>query len=92
MAVTVTQTNISNDEQVWTITATADADVTTGAIAHDMGANAFFMPFANLSQALTALSGWTFAVTQTTWTGTKLPSTGSGNAAVQETVQMQRVR
>lgn len=82
-AVSVALVNQTNNVWSWTIISTADGDTTTGAIAHTLGAAAIPSFIQVLSQGLTALSAWSFVVTQTTWTGTKLASTGSGNAGVQ---------
>lgn len=90
--VTVTNTYLSNDIGVWSVVASADGDTTTGAISHTLGANALIFTTPILSQALTALSAWAVAITQTTWTGTKLASTGSGNASPQLLVTIMRTQ
>lgn len=89
-AVTVTVNVNMQDFQQWLVTATADGDTTTGAITHMMGANPHCMMAQLVSQALTALSAWSIAITQTTWTGTKLASTGSGNGSAQLQVTLIR--
>ena len=84
MAVTVTAVDVTYPNlKCWDIVATADAD-TTATIAHGFGVIPTYVWGQQLlSQALTALSGWTLAFDATNVTATKLTSAGSGNAAAQ---------
>lgn len=91
-AVTVALVVQTVDIQSWSIISTADGDTTTGAITHTCGANPIPSFINVLSQALAALSAWTFVVAQTTWTGTKLATVGSGNAAIQVQFSLMRQR
>jgi len=92
-AVTVAEVYRSADRVLWTVIATADGDVTTGNIAHGLGVIPHVTIRPALSQALTALSAWTVAVPDVTnIVGTKLASTGSGNAGVQLVIQADRPR
>ena len=85
MAVTVTTVLAGYTTFIASVIATADADVTTGNIAHGLGAAPLLFGVTPvLSQALTALSAWAIAVPgATNIVGTKLASTGSGNAGIQ---------
>lgn len=94
MAVTVSQIFLGANIQINDIIATADADV-AATIPSKLGAGGtngssaipsevYLTPM--LSQALTALSGWSFNWQSTptlNYSLVKLASTGSGNAAVQ---------
>jgi hypothetical protein len=88
----VSQTIIrrSGDMLVYDIIATADAD-TTSTQAHGMGAIPDFW-FCPILQAPAALSLWSFVSDVTNVTGTKATTMGSGNAAAQVRVYVQRRR
>jgi len=79
--VTVTSILAGSYMKIVDITATADGD-TTATITHGLVVTPLFISMCQLvSQALTALSAWAFSAPgATTSTGTKLTSTGSGNA------------
>jgi hypothetical protein len=84
MAVTIANTLAGVSTFICTVIATADADVT--AIApHGLATTPLLWGVTQvLSQALTALSAWAIASPgATNLVGTKLASTGSGNAGVQ---------
>lgn len=85
MAVTVATVLGGYTTFIASVICTADADVGTGNVAHGLGvAPKLFGVTQVLSQALTALSAWSIAVPgATNIVGTKLASTGSGNAAIQ---------
>lgn len=85
MAVTVTTVLAGYTTFAGTITATADADTTTGNIAHGLGVTPKILGGMQLiSQALTALAAWALTTLGSTNLGfTKLASTGSGNASPQ---------
>jgi hypothetical protein len=70
---------------IQTVIASADGDVSSGAMPHLLqGAPLFVALTQMLSQALTALSAWAATtVDATAVTCTKLASTGSGSASVQ---------
>ncbi len=90
MAVTNTTILAGTSTFIFSITATADADVTTGNVPHGLGAIPLDISGVQLiSQALTALSAW--AVTTVDITNvvcTKLASVGSGNASPQFRVRV----
>lgn len=85
MAVTNTTVLAGYTSFIADTTATADGDTSTGNIAHGLGAQPLMGFFTQLiSQALTALSAWALTTFNTTdIVGTKLASTGSGNASAQ---------
>jgi hypothetical protein len=91
-AVSTTAVRRTNDEDVFTITSTADADTTTGNIAHAMGC----IPEVSITpilQAPAALSLWaatTIDVTNVAFT--KGTGAGSGNAAAQVRIRLNRPR
>lgn len=90
MAVTITTVYDGEDTFIATVTATADGD-TTATIPHGLGvAPAEFYATQLISQALTALSAWSWAADATNVVGTKLTSTGSGNASAQARVVIKR--
>lgn len=84
MAVTVTNTLAGVNTFICTVIATADGD-TTATAPHGLAATPKLWGATQvLSQALTALSAWAVAAPgATNLVGTKLASTGSGNAGVQ---------
>lgn len=84
MAVTIANTLAGTFSFICTVIATADAD-TTATAPHGLSATPLLWGFTQvLSQALTALSAWAIAAPGTTnLVGTKLTSTGSGNAGIQ---------
>jgi len=84
-AVTVTTTLAGKNAFAATVTATADADVTTGNIAHGLSAAPLIYGITQiLSQALAAMSNWALTtVNATNLVGTKLATTGSGNGSPQ---------
>lgn len=84
MAVTITNTLAGYSTFICTVIATADADVTATA-PHGLASTPLLWGFTQvLSQALTALSAWAIPSSgATNLVGTKLTSTGSGNAGVQ---------
>lgn len=85
-----TSANFAGVLMCYTLTATADAD-TTITVPHLMGAAPLLVTLTPiLSQALTALSGWTVAIGAANLVFTKLASTGSGNAAAQLQVVVQK--
>jgi len=88
--VTVTTVLAGTDMYIATVVASADGD-TTATIPHGLGAIPLeFYATQLLSQALTALSAWSWAIDTTNLVGTKLASTGSGNAAAQVRVVVKR--
>lgn len=90
--VTIAVLSQTPDVTRYSVIASADGD-TGGTITVSCGANPTVILTQILSQALTALSVWTVALTNiTTLTLTKLTSTGSGNASVQLIVTVQRNR
>lgn len=98
MAVTIATEFRTNDEVIFTIIATADADVTTGNIAHGLGAipKAIIIPggAAEAQRAAAALSLWGLNATPDA-TNVSLGcsnAAGSGNAAIQCRVLCQRRR
>lgn len=104
MAVTNTKnlgpgtTNPSNDVEGWTQLFSADADTGTGAVSHNMGLTQlpkFLVTWLLGSAAITAaqLSLPWFATRSTTqWALSKATTAGSGNAAVQTQVYIERIR
>lgn len=84
MAVTIANVLAGQNTFVATVIASADADV-TATIPHGLLATPKLFGFCLvLSQALTAQSAWSCAVPgATNMVGTKLATTGSGNAAIQ---------
>lgn len=90
MAVSTTPVLSGTTKFIFDVTATADADTTTGSVAHGLGAVPLSVIITPLvSQALTALSAW--AVTTLDGTNialTKLTSAGSGNASPQLRVEV----
>jgi len=84
MAVTIANTLAGVNTFICTVTATADAD-TTATAPHGLATTPKLWGFTQvISQALTALSAWAIASPgATNLVGTKLTSTGSGNAGVQ---------
>lgn len=87
MAVTIANTLAGVNTFICTVIATADADVTATCPHGLAAAPKLYGVTQVLSQALTALSAWSIAVPGTTnVVGTKLASTGSGNAGVQALV------
>ena len=90
MAVTVTRTNVSNDEVEWVVVATADADTVTTNQAHRLGFNPKIILVAML-QAPAALSSWALTTRDgTNWEATKATTVSSGNAGAQLRVHGQR--
>lgn len=84
MAVTIANTLAGVNSFVATVIATADADTTATAPHGFLTTPLLWGVTQVLSQALTALSAWAVASPgATNLVGTKLASTGSGNAAVQ---------
>lgn len=85
-AVSVTNILAGTNTFIGDVIATADGDTTT-TITHGLSAGGTPLGLSAtqlLSQALTALSAWAFAAPgATTCVGTKLASTGSGNASPQ---------
>lgn len=84
MAVTIANTLAGYSTFICTVIATADGD-TTATAPHGLASTPLLWGVTQvLSQALTALSAWAIALPgATNLVGTKLASTGSGNAAVQ---------
>ena len=83
---------LSQDNEQWTIIATADGDTVSASTSHEMGANVIPMcpvPILAAGQlslwAFTTLSATAFVVTKTT-------ATGSGNASAQARIPLQRFR
>lgn len=89
MAVTVTAILAGSNTYIADVVATADGD-TTATITHGLASSPKEISMCQLiSQALTALSAWAFSAPgATTSTGTKLASTGSGNASAQVRVNI----
>lgn len=90
MAVTNTTILAGYTTFIFSITATADADTTTGNVAHGLGATPLDISGVQLiSQALTALSAWAVTtVDATNVVATKLASIGSGNASPQYRIRV----
>lgn len=90
MAVTNTTVLAGTSTFIFDIAATADADVTTGNVAHGLGAIPLDISgVQTLSQAIGALSAW--AVTTVDITNvvcTKLATVGSGSATKQYRVRV----
>lgn len=90
-AVSVTNILAGTNTYIGDVIATADGD-TTATITHGLSAGGTPLGLSAtqlLSQALTALSAWAFAAPgATTCVGTKLASTGSGNASAQVRVMI----
>lgn len=89
-SITAAQASVTT-AQVWQVIATADAD-TTATITHNMAISVadlaagwpIVVMTPILSQALAALSSWTYtSVTTNTCVFTKLATAGSGNAGAQ---------
>jgi len=84
MAVTITNTLAGTSTFICTVIATADPD-TTATAPHGLASTPLLWGFTQvLSQSLAGSSGWSVASPgATNLVGTKLPTVGSGNAAVQ---------
>lgn len=90
MAVTVTAiaapagSNAFATLKIWDITATADADTTTGNIAHGLGATPLFFSLTPLLQVPASLSLWALTTKDATnLVLTKATTASSGNAGAQ---------
>lgn len=84
MAVTVTPVLAGVTTFIADVEATADADVTTGNIAHGLGVAPAHLSVANLLQAAAALSAWALTtVNATNIVGTAANAVGSGAAGNQ---------
>lgn len=84
MSVTIANTLAGVSTFICTVIASADGD-TTATAPHGLATTPLLWGFTQvISQALTALSAWAVALPgATNLVGTKLTSTGSGNAGVQ---------
>ena len=92
MAFTVATLWRTNDAVEFTVIASADADTVSPSLAHNMGANAM-VTLISVLQAAAGLSLWAAnTVDHNNITVTKSAAVGSGNAAIQLRVRVERQR
>lgn len=95
MAVSTTTVVRDNDNFIFTVIATADADTGTGNVAHGMAGGALNAQaiLTNLLQASAGASLWAMTTLDVTNVAvSKSAAVGSGNAAAQLRVHLKRTR
>lgn len=82
----------SNDEQVFAVTATADADTNSAVTSHVMGSKAFLTLTPVTTNAATLSLWYQTTLTLTQWAIQKSTTTNSGVAGEQVRVSIRRLR